>query len=86
MNKHDYTALDCEILKAIESGKRFYGDIACAEVMKEAKKLEASRNGDLSPGHFFFKPGWRFVDSRLQALRKSGKIEWHGPKNGWWPA
>jgi hypothetical protein len=29
MKKHDYTVLDCEILKALESGKRFYGDIAC---------------------------------------------------------
>lgn len=86
MKKHDYTALDGEILKAIESGKRFYGDIASAEVMQEAKKLEASRNGDLSPGHFFFKPGWRFIDQRLQSLRKAGKIKWFGDKNGWRPA
>ena len=86
MKKHDYTALDGEILKAIESGKRFHGDIASAEVMQEAKKLEASHNGDLSPGHFFFKPAWRFVDNRIQALRKSGKIKWFGSKNGWRPA
>ena len=85
MKKHDYTALDCEILKAIESGMRFYKDIACANVMQEAKKLEASRNGDLSPRHFFFKPARRFIESRLHSLRKAGKIEWCGPNNGWQP-
>ena len=86
MKKHDYTALDCEILKAIKSGKRFSGDITCAEVMQEAKKLEAAHNGDMSPSHWKYKPAWRFIDQRLQALRKSGKIEWLGPKNGWRPA
>ena len=85
MKKHDYTALDCEILKTIKNNKHFYGDIACADVMQETKKLEASRNGDLSSGHFFFKPAWRFIDSRLHSLRKAGKIEWCGPKNGWQP-
>ena len=84
MKKHDYAALDCEILKAIESGKRFFEDIACTDVMQEAKKLEASRNGDLSPGHFYFTPAWRYIDARLQVLRKSGKIEWLGA-NGWCP-
>ena len=86
MKKHDYTALDGEILKAIESGKRSFGDITCAEVMQEAEKLVAAHNGDMSPRHMYFKPAWRFVDSRIQALRKSGKIKWFGAKNGWRPA
>lgn len=81
--KHDYTALDREILKAIESGKRFSGDITCAEVMQEAKKLEAAHNGGMSPSHWKYKPSYRFIDARLQALRKAGKIEWLGAKKGW---
>ena len=34
--KHDYTALDGQLLAAIKSGKRFSGDITCTEVMQEA--------------------------------------------------
>lgn len=83
--KHDYTALDREILKAIESGKRFLGSITCAEVMQEAKKLEAAHNGDMLPTDWKYKPAWRFIDSRLQALRKAGKIEWLVAKEGWCP-
>ena len=86
MKKHDYTALDGELLKAIKSGKHYTREISCAEVIQEAEKLVAAHNGDMSPCHFDFKPAWRFIDNRLQALRKSGKIEWLGPKNGWQPA
>ena len=83
--KHDYTALDREILKAIESGKRYSGEITCAEVLLEAKKLEAAHNVHTPLGHSTYKPAWRFIDQRLQALRKAGKIEWLGAKKGWCP-
>lgn len=81
--KHDYTALDGQLLAAIKSGKRFSGDITCNEVMQEAKKLEVAHNGALSPSHWKYKPSYRFIDARLQALRKAGKIEWLGAKKGW---
>jgi hypothetical protein len=81
--KHDYTALDSQLLAAIKSGKRFLGSITCAEVLQEAKKLETAHNGDMSRYHSEFKPAWRFIDARLQALRKAGKIEWLGAKKGW---
>lgn len=81
--KHDYQKLDAELLKAIGSGKRFSGDITCAEVMQEAKKLEAAHNGDMNRNHWKFKPAFRFIDARLQALRKAGKINFHGAKEGW---
>lgn len=83
--KHDYTALDSQLLAAIKSGKRFLGSITCAEVMVEAKKLEVAHNGAMSPNHSQYKPAWRFIDARLQALRKAGKIEWTGAKKGWCP-
>lgn len=83
--KHDYTALDSQLLAAIKSGKSYSGEITCAEVLLEAKKLEAAHNGDMPPGHWKYKPAWRFIDSRLQALRKAGKIEWLGVKKGWCP-
>ena len=83
--KHDYQKLDAELLKAIGSGKRFSGDITCAEVMQEAKKLEVAHNGAMSPSHWKYKPSYRFIDARLQALRKAGKIEWLGAKKGWCP-
>lgn len=81
--KHDYTALDNELLAAIKSGKRFLGSIICTEVLLEAKKLEGAHNGILPRYHSQFKPAWRFIDARLQALRKAGKIEWLGAKKGW---
>ena len=83
MKKHDYTELDGQLLAAIKSGKRYSGEITCAEVLLEAKKLEAAHNGDMSPHDWKYKPAWRFIDSRLQALRKAGKIEWLGAKKGW---
>ena len=83
--KHDYTALDSQLLAAIKSGKRFSGSITCAEVMVEAKKLEAAHNVYTPLGHWTYKPSYRFIDARLQALRKAGKIEWLGAKKGWCP-
>lgn len=83
MQRHDYTALDRELLKAIKSGKRFSGDTTCTEVVQEAKKLEVAHNGAMSPSHWKYKPSYRFIDARLQALRKMGKINFRGAKEGW---
>ena len=83
--KKDYSALDGQLLAAIKSGKRFLGSITFGEVMAEVKKLEAAHNGDMSQRDWKYKPAWRFIDARLQALRKAGKIEWFGAKAGWYP-
>ena len=72
--KPDYTALDAAIMQRIREAQDPYGGYA----YKEASKLEAASNDD--PRHR--KPAFRFIDSRLQALRKQEKIE-HDRKAGW---
>lgn len=63
-----YATLDAAILKAVASGKHQFNDIQAAEpVWKSIIPLCT-----LHPT----KPAMRFVDSRLQALRKSGELRY----------
>ena len=71
MKKHDYTALDCEILKAIESGKRFHGDIACASQTQDAARLlYATKDYD-----GFVHVGRDKYDFILECMKEAGRSE-----------
>lgn len=71
--KHDYTELDAAIFARIGDAGRpmgFHAIFDCNSVDRlsrcHASTDDAKRSG---------KPAWRFVDARLQALRKAGKIK-----------
>ena len=74
--KTDYTTLDIAILTAIKSGHTLAGEILnTSTVAKLCQQLEA----DSGTG----KQAFRFLDARLQALRKKGRITFLGVKSGW---
>lgn len=64
-----YQLLDDLIVSAIKSGLTDFARISEA-VLHEARRLEAT----VKDRNFNRKPAWRYVDTRLQALRKSGRI------------
>lgn len=73
--KYDYSALDAAILAAVTAGKPGIPksrEILLASIALQ-KQDEAGRNYPNDA-----KPAWRFVDCRLQALRKAGKIKFVG--------
>jgi len=70
----DYTKLDAAILALIACRPVTFTAITCNPgVQAQVKPLT-----DADPK----KPAFRFVDSRLQALRKRGLIKYSG-KSGW---
>lgn len=80
--KHDYTALDAAIKEALKSGPKTFRNIeSYPKVKEEAAKLAAVHNS----GYSIYEKvdAWRFVDSRLQALRKSGAIIHIDQAGGW---
>ena len=72
--KNDYTKLDAAILARInEFGPITFGLISChSRVSGEAVKFQSA-----------FKPAWRYVEARLQTLRRAGKIEYQKRPEGW---
>lgn len=70
----DYAALDAAITKRIAAGSDPYG----GDADKEARKLEAASSDDPRRRKYAF----RFIDTRLQTLRRTGKIK-HDRKAGW---
>lgn len=81
--KHDYTKLDAAILAALKDAPlTFTAMQGNAEVRKEVGLIEAKHNEGLLRRDSAYKPGWRFLDSRLQALRKAGKVGFD-TKQGW---
>lgn len=80
--KHDYAALDKAILKSIEnSPSHRFGGAFGSQVQEETSRLAAAELA-ADPGKRYPKPAFRFLDSRLQALRKAGHIE-YSSKAGW---
>lgn len=78
--KHDYTKLDAAILGHIKSiGPVSFTRMQVGSVREEAEKLSAAR----APFSTHYKPAWRFIDGRLQALRKAGKIRYQRKPEGW---
>lgn len=75
--KHDYTKLDAAILDALKERSYTFSELLGIDSVKdEARRLERA---PLS----FGKPDWRFLDSRLQALRRAGKIFYRRNPEGW---
>ena len=72
MSNHDYTELDAAILSRIAQKPVSFMQLQSGAVQKAADALVTGS----------YKPAWRFIDSRLQALRKAGKIVYSG-KTGW---
>jgi hypothetical protein len=84
--KHDYTTLDAEILKRIrESSAPVSLSALCdwGPIKLEAERLSAELQKHTNSRRI--KMPYRFVDARLQALRKAGKIEPRRSPNGWAP-
>jgi hypothetical protein len=82
--KHDYTTLDAEILKRIRESSAPVGFSALfnwGPIKLEAERLSAAQQ--LQTKGREIKQPFRFVDARLQALRKAGKIEPHRSPSGW---
>lgn len=80
--KTDYTILDAAIISALEAGdKKFNSIFLFHGVSEEARRLTAMHN-EGRPARFH-KDDFRFVDSRLQALRRAGKIFFIDAKRGW---
>ena len=73
--KHDYTQLDAAILARIHvlaaANVAVFYRIDSGEVRRAAEVFATPQ-----------KDAWRFVDSRLQALRKAGRIGFSGA--GWY--
>lgn len=82
--KPDYTHLDAAILAAIKARGpvRFFLLSHIKAVQSAAVALESANRGH-GPGRRDDKPAWRFVDGRLQALRKAGKIKHQRKPEGW---
>lgn len=80
--KHDYTALDAHILERITEGEHTIGGLMAGKVLAEAQALEAENKAMLTGPYRVGRPAFRFVDSRLQALRKANKIT-HCKSAGW---
>lgn len=80
--KHDYTELDAEIIKSLGNGPiHFRQMLAIKSLVWEARTLEADEKAR-NPGRWNTKEAFRFIDGRLQALRRAGRIT-HTTAKGW---
>lgn len=80
--KHDYTAIDSAIKEALKSGPKTFRNIeSFPKVKAEASRLERVNNEGLTV--YEKKDAWRFIDTRLQALRKKGDISHIDQSTGW---
>ena len=68
----NYEKLDFLIYKSIKERSKGFSELFDGEVREEAKRLSAQHCP--SPE----RPAFRFVDARLQSLRKRGLIEFVG--------
>lgn len=76
--KHDYTALDAAILSELTADKPKLFISLCGS--RSAANTEANK---LTGPEWGGKPSWRFIDARLQALRKAGRIRYQRKPEGW---
>ncbi|HEY1129162.1 MAG TPA: hypothetical protein VGF12_07145 [Roseateles sp.] len=81
--KYDYTKLDAAILKSLnESNPVLFTGLYQGKVRAAAEALEDQARGHTKSKRDE-KPSWRFVDGRLQALRKAGKVKYQRKPEGW---
>lgn len=74
MIRIDYSKLDAAILAILAKGPVNFTKLQIGDVRDISEALAKSSKN--------CKPPFRFVDSRLQALRKAGKIK-YDTKQGW---
>lgn len=67
MTKTNYSKLDAAILEQIAARPTTFTEFCGGHVRAAADALVLDRTK---------KPAWRFIDSRLQALRKAGRIKY----------
>lgn len=80
--KHDYTALDSAIQEALTNGAKTFRNIESYPKAKEAaEKIALAHNYGMD--RWQRKDAWRFIDTRLQALRKKGHIVFIDQRRGW---
>ncbi|WP_156136057.1 hypothetical protein [Delftia sp. ZNC0008] len=79
--KHNYAKLDNLILSLLRKYPTFAELFAQPEIRAETERLVSVEHA--RPGGNKSKDEWRFLDSRLQALRKSGEIEYQKVPSGW---
>lgn len=75
-----YTALDAAIIESLRQSPKHFTLLHSGTVQAEADAFAEIVNSGKSG--YSIKPAFRFVDTRLQALRKAGKIL-HNTKTGW---
>lgn len=78
MSKLDYSKLDAAIVQAIGSG-----NLSFSELLRSPGVKTTAGALEVAYGNPRVKPSWRFVDARLQALRKKGAIRYAGQQLGW---
>ena len=71
--KHDYTKLDALILERLRITPASFAEMMTGALEAEAKHLEAESATEWGYGG---KCAMRFLDGRLQALRKRGEISY----------
>lgn len=78
MKKHDYTALDTAILATLKEAPCTSANMLhrTCPVFFECEKLQEAAG--YTAWRQPIKPAFRFLDARLQALRKAGKITFAG--------
>ena len=72
--KHDYTELDAAILARLGEGRATFTQLQGGKVQRAADEFGTGLHG---------MPAWRFIDRRLQALRKAGLITYQRKPEGW---
>lgn len=80
--KHDYTKLDAAILARIAEGCVSFTQLQAGEVIKLAN-AHSEADDEPCTSKLRLKPSWRFIDARLQALRKAGLITYQRKPEGW---
>lgn len=76
----DYSALDAALLSRIKGGIVSFTAIQSGEVRDIAEELARAHPNYKTR---YPTPGWRFIDRRLQVLRKAGLIRYQRKPEGW---
>lgn len=76
-----YETLDRLILNSLGGAPNRFGSVACGEALVEANRLDSEDHSHPAVRKI---GGDRYVDRRLQALKRAGKVKFvKGPRGGW---
>lgn len=80
----DYSGLDAAVLKSLEIKPKGFSELLNDEVLTICKKLEdGSKAYSVHGFPVSVTPAFRFLDRRLQAMRKKGKVQYDKKANTW---